>query len=223
MRLMRFSLPHILVSLQRINTMWGIIEKLVQNNDMCKSLSMKKTLHISSSKQVLVRCDYYRVPLDTSHMEGWCLLISVTFVVLALHCQSLVCGCGRSWDIMCEEEDTTCEIVGLLFFSLSSLMCLLMKGLKAAVALLKQEIVVSDKLWKKRQCKNRGSEGQQECLIFLSAEDTHREEDSLLGDTGDYQKHFVFHVCDCTRNTREIKTQERCSLFKIFMGKCDIW
>lgn len=37
---------------------------------------------------------------------------------------------------MCEEEDTMCEIVGLLSF-LSSLTCLLMKGLKAAVALLK--------------------------------------------------------------------------------------
>lgn len=50
-----------------------------------------------------------------------------------------------------------------------------MKGLKAAVALLKQDIVVSDKVWKKRQRKNRESEGRLECLISLSAEEnTHR-------------------------------------------------
>lgn len=49
---------------------------------------------------------------------------------------------------MWEEEETTCETVGMVVFSfsLSSLMLLLMKGLTAAVALLKQQLVVSDKV-----------------------------------------------------------------------------
>lgn len=68
-----------------------------------------------------------------------------------------------------------------------------MKGLKAAVALLKDEIVVSDKVWKKRQCKNRDSEGQSECLISLSAENTHRGRLYpwwKIYDIGDDQKHL---------------------------------
>lgn len=50
---------------------------------------------------------------------------------------------------MREEERTTCEITcffGVWGGFISALMCLLMKGLKAAVAVLKEEIVVSDKV-----------------------------------------------------------------------------
>lgn len=101
------------------------------------------------------------------------------FVVVSLRC---------FWNNVGVGNRTTCEIVG------PSLMCLLMKGLRAVVPLWKEEIVLSDKVWKKSQCKNRESEGQPECLISLRAEeDTHREDSCpwhKIYDIRDYQKHL---------------------------------
>lgn len=174
-RQLKISLLHEHVSFKCINTMRRI---------KGKPFSMRKTCRVGLqsrfwSAQIII----VSLLIHLTWRNG--VYSSVTFAVVALHCQPLLCG--WSWDIMWEEEETTCETVGTVVFSfpLSSLMLLLMKGLTAAVALLKQQLVVSDKVWKKRQWRNRGSEGQPACLIFLFAEeDTLRGRPPLWGDAG---------------------------------------
>lgn len=128
--------------------------------------------------------EYRYIQIDQYSVSA-CLNVSQRVNVL-LVTFLLVFVSGVSGNTMCGGNRTMCEIVE------PSLMCLLMKGLRAAVPPWKEEIVPSDKVWKKSQCKNRESEGQPECLISLRAEqDTHREDSCprhKIYDITDYQK-----------------------------------
>lgn len=177
-----FLLEH--VSFKCINTTWRIKGKPLSMRKTCRAglqsrfgqirLLSRLSWYISHGGMVFT----HRWPLLL-----WCYIVSLCFVA------GPETSCGR-------KRRQRVKLWGRLFFSssLSSLMLLLMKGLTAAVALLKQQLVVSDKVWKKRQWRNRGSEGQPACLIFLFAEeDSHRGRPPLWGDA-EIIKSILFSV-----------------------------
>lgn len=200
------------VSLQCIKTVWGLIEKPV--------LMLICANHFFSLRfQTCIQVIQNRLWLDLILLVSVCITLrneSVSSCQWHL-CRCVTFGvCGWSGDTYtCDRERKMCEIVG--FVSFFSLMCLLTKGLKAAVPPLKEEIVVSDKLWKKRQCKNRESEGPLECLISLSAEENTHTQAKVLSLVED-----LWHRRWSTTSTVPF-TPQKLSHFVFPLGNLFLW
>lgn len=115
--------------------------------------------------QVLVIFDYNYVSLGTSDMVkgGVCslqppLLLLPHIVIGFVGRPEASCARKRRQPV----KQWGCVLLSFLLPSMT-----LMKGLRSAVAPLKQELVVSDKVWKMRHCRHGGSKGQRQRLIFL--------------------------------------------------------